>query len=159
MERRGISKGPVFLFSSCKCAVILQPRRREPHIDRDCWVWKGEKKKVASLCCFRTKISFHVATKLCLFMLANKNDFCCGGLWDKLRHGVNAWLLYSGSNSNIVLCISLAKYNVKLYSFCCSAQCVQASNVHTDILDCSGGNGSLSMLHACSLLHLHLAHH
>lgn len=27
-ERRGISKRPVFLFSSCKCAVILQPRRK-----------------------------------------------------------------------------------------------------------------------------------
>lgn len=52
MKRRGISKRPVFLFSSCKCAAILQPRR-ESLAETRISGWgereRGEKKD-ASLC-------------------------------------------------------------------------------------------------------------
>lgn len=78
MKRRGISKRPVFLFSSCKCAVISQPRR-ESLTEMGTAGWGGEtekkRKKNASLCCLGTKISFHAATKLCLCMFADRNDF------------------------------------------------------------------------------------
>lgn len=40
MKRRGISKGTVFPFSSCKCAVILQPER-ESLAESGAAGWRG----------------------------------------------------------------------------------------------------------------------
>lgn len=56
----------MLLFSSCKCAVILQPiggaHRGRDCLDGDC-------------VCLGTRIFFHAATKLCLCVFTDKNDF------------------------------------------------------------------------------------
>lgn len=85
MKRRGISKRPVFLFSSCKCAVILQPRR-ESLTETGIAGWGGQKKLHHCVCCLGTKISFHAATKLCCICLqAKKKKVSCVEVWETNR--------------------------------------------------------------------------
>lgn len=89
MKRRGISKGAVFPFSSCKCAVILQPER-ESLAESGAAGWRGVEDggvvvgEGTLLYFLGTKIPFHAATKKCfLFVFTARNYLWPGCLGDK----------------------------------------------------------------------------